>query len=218
MAPSAHAEPTGTLTITTTSGRALADGVRLEPDELLVFEATGSGQRYLYLIEAAPGSLALIHPPVGSVLPSTEAPSRFVPQPTWLTEEDEERPGWKPEVGGAIEYVLISSPAPRDAPSDARLRSLEQLLLPPPYLAGPSAEPAVVVARRKLQREDEPEEPEDEQREGDEPEDEQRDGDEPEDEQREGDEPEDEQREGDEPEDEQREGDEPEPPDEPELK
>lgn len=164
-----------TLRIQTPDGRSLADGARIGATDMLVFEVSGASDRYLYLLEKGDGHLALIHPHVGLVLPGPAEPEMLRPQPTWLTEADEERPGWLPEVAGAIEYLLISSPLPRDAPSDQRLRSLEQLLLPPPYVKGPGGESAVIAARVRLRRDEPPEEeqPEEEQPEKEQPEEEQ---------------------------------------------
>lgn len=160
LAGLAHAAPpvTGTLQIKTPGGATLAAGARIGSEDLLVFELSGSQQTYLYLLESGPDSLSLIHPRVGSVHPSTQEPVTVRPQPTWLTEEDDERLGWQPEVGGTVEYVLLSSPVPRDAPSDARLRSVEQLLLGQPYVKGPAGEAATVVARQTLVRDGAPDE------------------------------------------------------------
>lgn len=153
-----HAAPAPTGTLTLHSGdRAVRAGDTLAQDEALTFHVEGSPGRYLYLLETGDGSVAIIHPHVGQVLPSDE-PATLVPQPTWLTEQDEERTGWTPELSGPITYLLVSSPAPRDAPSDLRLRSVEQLLEPPPYVAGPMGGKAVVVATVQVRRDEPPDE------------------------------------------------------------
>jgi len=162
--------PTGTLGIKTSDGATLEPGAHIDHEELLVFDLSGSQQRYLYLLERGPNSLSLIHPKVGSVHPATRERLTVRPQPTWLTEEDDERLGWKPEVSGSIEYILVSSAVPRDAPSDARLRSIEQLLLGQPYVKGPAGTTAFVVARQVVNRTAPPDEPPDAPEPPDEPE------------------------------------------------
>ncbi|MCO4772589.1 MAG: hypothetical protein KDA24_21330 [Deltaproteobacteria bacterium] len=169
----ALAGPAGTLQIATSDGRALEGGAAIESTDLLVFEVSGTEDSYLYVVEKGEGHLALIHPHVGYVLPGTAVPTTLRPQPTWLTEADQERAGWLPEVHGTVEYLLVSSPIPRDAPSDHRLVSLDQLLAPPPYVKGPAGEAATVVARSSITRaepdEQEPDEREPDEQEPDEP-------------------------------------------------
>ena len=162
--------PTGQLVVTTLSGRTLVPGQRITPEDQLVFDLTGPEGAYLYLLEQGGGTLSVLHPPSGWITPGTGQQKRVVPQPTWMTEEDEALPGWTPQSVGTVEYILVGAPVPRGSSSDQRLQGgLEQILAPPPYVKGPAGSRATVLARLAIERDEPPEEHEEPQEEHEEP-------------------------------------------------
>lgn len=125
--PAASAAPPQ-LTIRTTLDRPVPAGGTVTSAERLVFRVAGDG--WLYVLEEGEGRLSVVHPRPGDAQPATEG----------ATSE-----AWEPRAQGPLEYLLVSSPSPRDAAASPS--SLEEFLAPPPYVEGPMGEPAAVVAR-----------------------------------------------------------------------
>lgn len=127
------------------------DGEALPPGAGVVFDAEVDGASYLYLLLVREGEDAtILWPPNAQVWMRRPGKMRVVPQPPTARPDDVPAETWTPEQGGPAEFVLVASPAPRATAQDSRTPSLEAFLLPPPYVRGPLAGHAVVLARMKV--------------------------------------------------------------------
>lgn len=152
LAGSAAAEPT--LSLHDPDGRALANGASIDAETRLRFTVAGDPDQYLYVVESAEGSVMVVYPPMGRFLTGRDGPVTLDPQASWPGGLEGQPVDWVPQASGALEYLLVQAPTPRDAPVGGRLDGLDELLAPPPYVTGPAGEPAQVVARVTLSREE----------------------------------------------------------------
>lgn len=121
---------------------------RVPADCALSFVATLGAEargRWLYLLEKST-EVRVISPAPHQVLLGgdgalTIEPHSFSGAP----------PGqWRSSHHGEVEYVLVAAPTPRDVVGSRPLPDVDTFLAPPPSLSGPSATPAIVVARLSL--------------------------------------------------------------------
>ena len=144
--------PTGELRILTWPDEAaVAEGAELGPQAPLVFDVESIGADYLYLVQLPEGAPPrVLAPQTGLAWMAKPGVTRVIPQPPSARLEDAPEPAWRSETGGPSEFVLVAAPAPRDVPPDSHITSLDDFCAPIPFLQGPAAGPAVVIARRSV--------------------------------------------------------------------
>lgn len=154
-------EPLSLLRLDTASGETqlVAKGESLPRSAEVIFEVHVTEGDYLYLLQTNSRGLEILLPATGLVWMRPDGPTRVIPLGPNARPGDAAPQAWNSDQSGATEFVLVSAAAPRDVPSDARVASLELFLLPPPYVKGPAAAPARVLARFPVTWLDSDEEP-----------------------------------------------------------
>lgn len=154
FAPAHASEPAGSLQLELVDAagapiRTLTDGEVVDRGALIRFVVEVQDGSYLTLLQRNNRGVAAIHPSTGLVWMAPEGVETLVPQPPFVTDE-ERQVGYNGEDDGAAEYLLVVAPAPRPVPSGSFLDELDTFLAGAPYVTGPAAEPAVVVASARM--------------------------------------------------------------------
>jgi len=129
----------------------IPNGATLPRSAEVVFEVFAqSGVDYLYLLQQQGDGLQVLLPTNGLVWMRPSGTSRVAPRAPDASAEEAASSTWSADQTGELEFILVAAKAPRDVPSDGRISSLERFLLPPPFVRGPAASPATVLARRSV--------------------------------------------------------------------
>jgi hypothetical protein len=129
-------EPTG----------AVSAGETLDRGAWVRFVTETEAGLYLYLLQTTDRGTNVVWPATGDVWVSRAGTRPLVPRPPHHRDEAEPLPGWNGDTDGPATYSLIAAPSPRAVPADSWVRSLDEFLLGPPFLAGPAAAKAEVLA------------------------------------------------------------------------
>jgi hypothetical protein len=135
--------------------RAVAPGEAVAADEEIAFRATTDGPGYVYVLERVvraglPEAVRAVAPGAQDVLPAPLRGDLIVPRSAAWHLGDPVPEGWRSNVVGEAEYLLVRAPAPRDVTLSRPMPSVETFLSPPPWIEGPLAGPGEVVARTTL--------------------------------------------------------------------
>lgn len=129
----------------------VTNGASLPRSAEVVFEVTAEdGADYLYLLERRNDEVHVLLPESGLVWMRPKTTSLATPRAPEATATEALARSWNADRTGELEFLLVAAVVPRDVPSDGSVPSLEQFLLPPPFVRGPAATPARVVARAQV--------------------------------------------------------------------
>jgi hypothetical protein len=129
----------------------VANGGSLPRSAEVVFEVRAEqGADYLYLLERRSDGVHVLLPESGLVWMRPKTTSLATPRAPEATATEALARSWNADRTGELEFLLVAATAPRDVPSDSRVPSVEQFLLPPPFVRGAAATPATVLATARI--------------------------------------------------------------------
>lgn|GEM_PF-5598566 len=105
---------------------------------------------YLYLLQTTARGTNVVWPGTGDVWVSRAGRRTLIPRPPNHRDETAPLTGWNGEEDGAAEYFLVSAPTPRAVPADSWVPSVDEFLLGPPWLTGPAAAKAAIIAKTRV--------------------------------------------------------------------
>jgi len=131
--------------------RPVNSGDSLPRSAEVIFEVRAEeGADYLYLLERRNDEVHVLLPESGLAWMRPSATSLATPRAPEATATEVMASSWNADRTGELEFLLVAATVPRDVPSDSRVRSVEQFLLPPPFVSGPAADQGKILARTRV--------------------------------------------------------------------